>query len=200
MPLRLAFVVFLVFASAAAAQQLYRWTDEKGRVHITDTPPPASARGVQSAGTGAASGAAESQQPYELTLAVKDYPVTLYTSPGCKGPCDAARALLNKRAVPFKEVQVWDEPSNEELKRVSGANDVPTLVVGRSVHRGYEPSAYQALLDSGRYPRTGLLPPRSQAAPPPPESYDSAARPSASAAPEREAPARGPYAPRPAGN
>jgi glutaredoxin len=200
--LRLVFVVSLVFASAAAAQQLYRWTDEKGRVHITDTPPPASARGVQSAGSsGAASGAAESQQPYELTLAVKDYPVTLYTSPGCKGPCDAARALLNKRAVPFKEVQVWDEPSNEELKRVSGANDVPTLVVGRSVHRGYEPTAYQALLDSGRYPRTGLLPPRSQAAPAAPEGYDSVAKPSASsAAPERETPARGPYAPRPPAN
>jgi glutaredoxin len=202
MPSRYAFVVLLVFASAAVAQQLYRWTDEKGRVHITDTPPPASARSVQSAGAAAsaASAAPESQQPYELTLAVKDYPVTLYTSPGCKGPCEAARALLNKRAVPFKEVQVWDEPSNEELKRVSGANDVPTLVVGRSVHRGYEPSAYQALLDSGRYPRTGLLPARSQAAPPPPEGYDSVAKPSASAAPEREAPARGPYAPRPPAN
>src|SRR5688572_8581089 len=171
MPSRFAFVVLLVFASAAVAQQLYRWTDESGRVHITDTPPPASARGVQRAGPAAPSGAAEPQQPYEVSLAAKDYPVTLYTSPSCKGSCDAARALLNKRAVPFREVQVWDERSNEELKRVSGANDVPTLVVGRSVHRGYEPTAYQALLDSARYPRTGLLPPRSQPAPPPPEGY-----------------------------
>ena len=202
MPLRLAFVVLLASAAAASAQQLYRWTDEKGRVHITDTPPPASARGVQSAGRNAAgaSGSASSQQPFELTLAMKDYPVTLYTSPGCKGPCEAARALLNKRAVPFKEVQVWDGSSNEELKRVSGGDDVPTLVVGRSVHRGYEPSAYQALLDSARYPRAGLLPPRSQAAPPPPEGYDAVARPAASAVAEKEPPARGPYAPRPAGN
>jgi glutaredoxin len=182
MPSRFAFVVLLVFASAAVAQQLYRWTDESGRVHITDTPPP---------------GAAEPQQPYEVSLAAKDYPVTLYTSPTCKGPCDAARELLNKRAVPFREVQVWDERSNEELKRVSGANDVPTLVMGRSVHRGYEPTAYQALLDSARYPRTGL---RSQPAPPPPDAYDTVAKPSASAAPEREAPPRGPYAPRSPGN
>ena len=102
--------------------------------------------------------------------------------------------------MPFREVQVWDERSNEELKRVSGANDVPTLVVGRSVHRGYEPTAYQALLDSARYPRTGLLPPRSQTAPPPPEGYDTVAKPSATAVPEREAMPRGPYAPRPPGN
>ena len=198
MSLRLAFVVLLASASAAAAQQLYRWTDEKGRVHITDTPPPASARGVQSAGPNAPgpSSGSDSQQPYELTLAMKDYPVTLYTSPNCKGPCEDARALLNKRAVPFKEVQVSDEPSNEELKRVSGGNDVPTLVVGRSVHRGYEPNAYQALLDSARYPRTGLLPPRSQAAPPPPQGSDT--RPASVA--DKELPPRGPYAPRPPGN
>jgi len=40
-------VLLCAAASAALAQQLYRWTDEKGRVHITDTPPPASARNVQ---------------------------------------------------------------------------------------------------------------------------------------------------------
>ena len=34
-------------AVTAAAQQIYRWTDENGRVHITDTPPPPGARGVK---------------------------------------------------------------------------------------------------------------------------------------------------------
>jgi glutaredoxin len=201
MPSRYAFVVLLVFASAAVAQQLYRWTDEKGRVHITDTPPPASARSVQSAGAAAsaASAAPESQQPYELTLAVKDYPVTLYTSPGCKGPCEAARALLNKRAVPFKEVQVWDEQSNEELKKVSGRNDVPTLVVGRSVHVGFEEGAFNALLDSARYPKSGSMPARAQAAPPLPEGYGPPQIPVEPAAPEAtpDAPRSGPYAPKP---
>jgi len=183
-----AFVLLLACASGAAAQSLYRWIDEKGRVHITDTPPPASARSVQSVEpkVPAGSGGSETQQPYELTLAMKDFPVTLYTSPNCKAPCEAARALLNKRAVPFKEVQVWDEASNEELKRVSGGNEVPTLVVGRSVQRGYESNAYEALLDSARYPRTGLLPPRSQAVTPVKN--------------EKEEPPRGPYAPRPPRN
>jgi glutaredoxin len=187
---RFALVVLLACASgAASAQPLYRWTDEKGRVHITDTPPPASARSVQQAG-GRPQTSGEAQLPYELSLAMKAFPVTLYTSPGCKTPCEAARTLLNKRAVPFKEVQVWDEPSNEELKRVSGSNDVPTLVVGRSVHRGYEPNAYQTLLDSARYPKEGALPPRAQAAPPPPQRQERTE--DENAAPAR----RGPYAPR----
>lgn len=183
-------------AFAASAQQLYRWTDEKERVNITDTPPPASARNVQRKKPGAV-GAVAAQEPFELTQAARDFPVTLYTSPDCKEFCATARALLNKRGVPFKEVQVWDEPSNAELKRVSGGDDVPTLVVGRSVHRGYAQAPYDALLDSARYPRAGLLPPRAQAAPPPPADYN----PQGSPKIEPEAPApRGPYAPRPPRN
>jgi glutaredoxin len=190
--------VFLLAVASTASAQLYRWTDEKGRVHITDTPPPASAKGVQKKKPGEVA-AIEAQRPFELEQAMKDFPVTLYTSPNCKEGCDAARTLLNQRAVPFKEVQVWEEKSNEELKRVSGGNDVPTLVVGRSVHRGFEPGAYQALLDSARYPRAGMLTPRAQAAPPAPEGYANQvpARPGAEPVqPEPEAP-RGPYAPRP---
>jgi len=164
-------VFLLATACAASAQQLYRWTDEKGRTHITDTPPPASARDVQTKRAPGRGAGGEPQQPYELMQAMRDFPVTLYTSPGCKDLCAAARALLNQRGVPFKEVQVFDETSNQELKRVSGGEEVPTLAVGRSVHRGYAQAPWHALLDSARYPRQGLLPARSQAAPPPPQGY-----------------------------
>jgi glutaredoxin len=164
-------LLILAAACAASAQQLYRGTDEQGRTHVTDTPPPASARDVQMKRGSRGNDAEEPQQPYELRQAMRDYPVTLYTSPNCKDPCAAARALLNKRGVPFKEVQVWDETSNQELKRLSGGEEVPTLAVGRSVHRGYAQAPWDALLDSARYPRAGLLPARSQAAPPLPQGY-----------------------------
>lgn len=203
MPARLSLLVVLACAAGVASAQLYRWTDEKGRVHITDTPPPPSARNVQKKAASAGN-VVESTQPYELTQAVKDFPVTLYTSPNCKEGCDAARAALNRRSVPFKEVQVWDEKSNEELKRISGGTDVPTLVVGRSVQRGFEQAAFDSLLDSARYPRAGLLPPRAQGAPGAPEGYDPRAaaggpRPTAEPAkPEPETPApAGPYSPKP---
>jgi len=198
---RAAIAVLLGAVTFAASAQLYRWTDEKGRVHITDTPPPPTAKEVQKKKPGAGP-VVESQQPFELAQAVRDFPVTLYTSPNCKEACTAARGLLNKRSVPFKEVQVWEEKTNEELKRVSGGNDVPTLVVGRSVHRGFEAESWEALLDSARYPRAGLLPPRVQAAPAAPEGYvdERSAKPPAAepVKPEPEAPApTGPYAPKP---
>ena len=177
-------VLFFTAACMASAQQLYRWTDETGRVHITDTPPPASARNVQQKSSG--SPASEAQQPFELRQAVQNFPVTLYTAPACKEICAMARTHLNKRGIPFTEIQVGDEKSRDELRKVSGGEDVPTIMVGRSVQRGYTQEQYDALLDAARYPRSGLLTPRTQGAPPPPDDEK----------PEAEPAPTGPYAPR----
>jgi glutaredoxin len=193
----------VALAASSALAQLYRWTDEKGRVHVTDTPPPASARDVQKKKP-STSAVEPTRMPFELAQAMREFPVTLYTSPSCQELCKGARAALNKRGVPFKEVQVWDEASNDELKRIAGSNEVPTLVVGRSVHKGFEPEQFEALLDSARYPKAGSVPVRAQAAPPPPEDYQSPAEREARSKaepvkPEPEEPrATGPYAPRPA--
>ena len=195
----LSFALLMVVAAGAAQAQLYRWTDEKGRVNITDTPPPPTAKDVQTKKP--ATGAAEpAQTPFELAQAIKDFPVVLYTAPDCKQPCARARDALNKRAVPFQEIQVWEERMIEEIKRFSGNNQVPVLVVGRSVQSGFQQGAYDALLDAARYPKAGLLPPRAQAAPPPPEGFGSAeGREAPRAEPvkpaEEETTPTGPYAP-----
>jgi glutaredoxin len=200
---RAVFAVFLLLAAAAAgAQQMYRWTDENGRVHITDTPPPASATGVKK--QAARSVPAETKQgtPYELAQAMKEFPVKLYTAPSCKDPCDQARSLLNRRGVPFKEVLVWEDDTAQELKKLTGGSlEVPVLTVGRSVQKGFQQDTYDALLDSARYPRAGILPARNQAAPKPPEDYAAPgaaiqAEPAKPAAEAEEPKSTGPYAPR----
>jgi len=186
--MRWSLIVALLVEGAAQAQQLYRWTDEKGRVHITDTPPPASAKSVQKKNP-SGNVTESAPPPYELAQAMKEFPVVLYTSPICKEPCALARQALNKRGVPFKEVQVWEPQSNDELKAATGSSEVPALMVGRSVHKGFEQGAYDALLDSARYPRAGILPPRAQAAPKEPEGYVPLT--------EREAPKAEPVKPEP---
>jgi glutaredoxin len=192
--------VLALCAASAQAQQMYRWTDEKGRVHITDTPPPPGAKSVQKQ-SGAVAPSAEPQAPFELAQAQRDFPVVLYTSPPCKQPCDQARAALNRRGVPFKEVLIWDEDSQEQLKKVAGQSDeVPVLTVGRSVHKGFTQEGYDSLLDSARYPRAGILPARTQPAPKIPEDYVSPENrgnvPPAEPIKPAEEPKPGPYSPR----
>jgi glutaredoxin len=180
---------------------MYRWTDENGRVHITDTPPPPSAKGVQKQKARSVPAEGEQGSSYELAQAMKEFPVTLYTAPSCKEPCQQARAALNRRGVPFKEVQVWEEDTARDLRKLTGGTlDVPVLTVGRSVQKGFQQDAYDALLDSARYPKAGLIAARNQAAPKAPEGYAAPgaaqAEPAKPAATAEEPRPTGPYAPR----
>jgi glutaredoxin len=161
-----------VFAIGAGAQ-VYRWTDEQGRVHITDTPPPASAKGVKRGDSGGAPNYAPTppaapkssqQEPFALQQAKSKYPVTLYTIPNCEG-CNQARRILNARGVPFKEISLTDAAQMDEFKQTVGGNTVPAIIVGSTVQKGFEEGAYQALLDAAGYPATGVLPPRNQTQP-----------------------------------
>lgn len=193
-PMRSAIFAVLLAATCAASAQMYRWTDDKGRVHITDTPPPPGAKGVKRSSYGGGSAAAEDADlPFAVRAPAKNSPVTLYTAPECES-CGAARKLLNARGVPFREVSVIDENQALALKQASGGLSVPTIVVGGSVQRGFETGAYQSLLDIAGYPPAGAVAPRSQAAPKPPPPAAADGR--APAAEEPSAPASGPYAPR----
>jgi glutaredoxin len=188
-------VIFAVLlgAACAASAQLYRWTDDKGRVHLTDTPPPPTAKNVRSRSPAAPAASADGEnQPYSLQVAAKNFPVTLFTAPDC-APCGTARSLLNARGVPFQEVSAVDQRQREQLQQAVGSLSVPSLRVGSSVQKGFEQGAYDSLLDSAGYPRAGILPPRHQVepkpAPPKPASGDAQAD-------EEPAARRGPYTPR----
>jgi len=164
-----ALVAGLLLSAALAAQaQQYRWVDEKGRVQYTDTPPPASAKGVQKKNLNTGPAAGSSAEPYALQVARKSAPVKLYSSPDCGAMCDGARTLLNQRGIPFSEVSVADAAQLEEFKKVTGGTAVPVMFVGQSMHKGFEAGSYQRALDAAGYPAAGLLRPRNQPAPPPP--------------------------------
>ena len=188
-----AIAFMLSLACGAAHAQPYRWTDAEGRTHYSDTPPPSSATNVTTPATRASVTQSEAT-PFGLEKAIKESPVTLYTAPSCKEACAQARAALNRRGVPFKEIQVWNEQTNDELKRLSGGNQVPVLLVGRLKQVGFAQSAFDDTLDIAGYPAAGVLPARAQTAPEIPQGYGPSGQAGATPA---EAPQKlGPYAPR----
>jgi glutaredoxin len=117
---------------------------------------------------------------------VKTNPVTLYSTPECEA-CGEARKLLNARGIPFKEVSVVEDAQIEQLKKTIGSASVPSMTVGKNVQKGFEEGTYHRALDAAGYPRQGVLPPRSQAAPGPNTP--------AQAEPAAEPAAAGPYSP-----
>jgi glutaredoxin len=184
---RVAIAIALALAATAAHAQLYRWVDKDGKVQYTDTVPPASARDVQKRARDAGPGDTP-QGSFDVQLATKRFPVVLYTSEPCP-PCKDARDLLAKRGVPFREVQVGTDQTRDELKKVSGAVEVPVMTVGRDVQRGFEPAMFNDALDTAGYPKT---------APPgaPQQAAKSAPKPQATAeAKPAVEPPRGRYTP-----
>lgn len=164
MLMRFAVLAGLLCAGATALAQQYRWVDDQGRPHYSDTPP-AKAKAVTKSEAKAPRPPEDPPPPYEVQRAMNDFPVTLYTAPSCKETCESARATLNKRGIPFAEVPVESPETRDRVKALTGAVGVPVLVVGRSVFNGYEPTGYQGLLDSAGYPKEGAVPARSQRAP-----------------------------------
>lgn len=145
----------LVFALAVQAQ-LYRWTDEGGKVHYTDTQPPANAKNVEKkeAAHPSAADAAAAQRSYALQQAVKNFPVTIYTSKDCGKPCKEGIEYLKKRNVPFTEKVVAKREEIDELIKLAGAPRVPVMVVGVSVLKDFEEQGWSEALDTAGYPKT----------------------------------------------
>ena len=153
-------IAFSLLAFALTAQaQLYRWTDESGKVHYTDTPPPANAKNVQKKGSarpGGAEAASAAQQPYALQQAVKNFPVVVYTSKDCGDPCKKGLAYLNKRGVPYTEKVVAKQDEIDELIKLAGAAGVPVMVVGIAIQKGYGEQSWSEALDTAGYPKAGV--------------------------------------------
>ena len=183
----------LVFAVPAQAAQLYRWVDDKGRVEWRDTPPPATAKKVEKRTIGG-SVIETSTLPYSLQQAVKNFPVTLYTS-NCGEGCDKARAHLLRRGVPFTQKNPQDDVEAYK-KLTNGGMQVPLLFIGRERLTGYEEGAWNSALDSAGYarqPAPGYVAPKPAAAAvaaPKPQAAQPAPAPGEADAPPPSAPAQ----------
>ncbi len=144
--------------SSSWAQQMYRWVDKEGHVHYTQQPPARdAAKSVEQKKLGGGN-VVEGQTPFALQQAMQKYPVVLYTSPGCKEGCSEARALLSKRGIPYREVSVSDQQTNDQLRKSTGDNKVPALMVGTLVQKGFQPEALHSALDTAGYPRSPVFP------------------------------------------
>lgn len=150
---RIAFCCLLLACGLAQAGELYRWVDERGVVSYSDRPPPATAKKAQRI-KGKANVVEVDKESYALKQAKQLSPVTLYVT-DCGQFCNQATDFLKQRGIPF----VPKDPSKEpeiavELKKLTGAVDVPVIVVGGSHYKGFDAASWGRLLDAASYPKT----------------------------------------------
>ena len=156
MIVRLLILLFFGCVSPLAmAGDTYRWEDEQGRVYYSDQPPPAGARNVRR--TRKYGDEEEQALPYRLQVVADKSPVTLYVT-DCGEPCDEARELLIARGVPHTLFDPSDARVQEQLMALTGGElEVPVVVVGEAILRGFQESEWNAALDAAGYPSYAMI-------------------------------------------
>jgi len=149
----LALASLAIFASVSRAGELYRWVDAAGKVNYGDVLPP-NAMQVEVKRFPEDTTSSE-YLPYETLRAQQNFPVTLYVGESCGDLCAQARAMLNKRGIPFTEKSLKSKKDIETFKQLSGFDAfIPTLAVGKSYLKGFVESQWNGELDFAGYPKT----------------------------------------------
>ena len=148
----LVIVILLGLVTMAHAAQVYEWVDEKGVKQYTQQPPPPNIKNVTQKRL--VTSVVETRGPsYSMQQAMKNFPVTLYTT-DCGDPCKSARAHLARRGIPFTEKNPQKPDEIDNFKKLTGGGmEVPLLLIGelRTI-KGYLASEWDAAFDQAGYP------------------------------------------------
>ena len=161
----------LAMPALEASAQVYRWTDSKGKKHVTDAPPPRTAK--ESRYYDLRQRDENQNRPLKRKKRpaknFKFTPVMLYTSPSCGAACDETRKLLTERGVAFTEKVVKDELDEEWLLKQTGEKILPSVTVGTTIQKGFEPERLNTILNNAGFPKAVKMPEnKALDAPPPP--------------------------------
>ena len=161
-------VVFFTatYVLPAAADGLYKWVDDRGRVTYQNTPPPEDAESVERSAISATVNEAtseevESESPAvcgteeveatEETAEEEVVSITLFTNPECT-TCEDMRAYFEESEIAFEEIDISEDTDQaEEMKQKHGHNDVPTIVVGNKSITGGSVNDLQTLLKNSGF-------------------------------------------------
>lgn len=136
-----------------AMGQIYRWTDEKGRVVYGNEPPSSTKASVVQdrinsyGGTPQVQRAPASPKPAAASPAGA---VVMYATSWCKY-CAQARSYFTRKGIAYVEHDVEKSAAaNAEFKRLGGRG-VPLIVYGGDTMRGFSEPSFEAFI--ARKPR-----------------------------------------------
>ena len=146
------FVLLSAFLCQTAMADLYKWTDEKGEVQITDYPPPEN-KNVKDVQVYKApsenlinSQNDADQKSSSKDKAGKEKDVVLYTKNDCMD-CDKAREYLKSKNVPFTEYNMdIDKNAAIERKKIDDSEDVPLAIINKNQVFGFTEAIYNKVL------------------------------------------------------
>ena len=140
------FAALLLALPAIASGQVYRWTDEAGRVHYGDKPPAdRKAKAVQDRISSYDGAAQVTTARKAATPAQGSAQVVLYSAVWCKY-CRQAKAYFAGRGLKYEERDVEASPGARREYEQLGGRGVPVILVGRQRMDGYDQGRLESML------------------------------------------------------
>jgi glutaredoxin len=143
-----------LYLSSTAAAEIYKWVDDKGEMHISDSPSPTAKpagkievyKDTQEDSPGAGPAPVKKKEDSRPALEKKKADVVLYTTSWCPY-CRRARDYLRSKGVDFIEYDIEkDKEAAIRKRQLDNKGGVPFAVInGRSI-RGFSASAYDRAL------------------------------------------------------
>ena len=143
--------LLILAAASAAAQPIYRWTDDKGRVQYGAQPPPnAKARPVEDRINSYTGPVLVQPAPAaSRSVSAPSGMVVMYSTSWC-GYCKKARAYFDRNRIRYVEHDVEkSEAAHAEYKRLGGRG-VPLIAYEGRLMTGFDERSFEALVARGR--------------------------------------------------
>ena len=137
------------WGATVAVSGVYKWTDDQGRVHYSDSPPAGAQAAQVKIRVNSIAGPAMVSTVRSAQAAVKDK-VRIYTTSWC-GYCKKAKAHLAARSVSFDEVDVESSERGHQEFTAIGGRGVPVVLVGDQRMDGFDPSTLDEMLRKAGY-------------------------------------------------
>lgn len=130
-------LLLLVLSIAPVQAQIYRWVDENGQVHFSDTDP----------------GNAQTYTPQQANVADpyagngEPPSIRIFTAEWC-GVCKKAKQYMRAKDIAFVEYDIEKDPHGRNEYRMLGGRGVPLITIGDQIMHGFSPGRFEKLLNS----------------------------------------------------
>ncbi len=137
----------IIMATSGAHAGMYKYTDEKGRVHYTDKPPSNVTSHVVNTRINTYSSSLPSKQDSAGShTSGKRKTVTIYTASWC-GVCTKAIAYMRKNGIVFTEYDIEkSSKGRRDYKRMKGRG-VPIILVGNMRMNGFNQRKFEQMIE-----------------------------------------------------
>ncbi len=134
--MRLILFFSLLICCISAFAEVYKWVDKNGRIHYSDSPPPAEQK-AQTLDTG---------ELNTVNTEVADIgpKVVIYTTSWC-GPCKTAKAWFKKQGIAFTEYDIEKSRRGKREYDKLGEKSVPVILVNGQKMVGFNPQRFKQL-------------------------------------------------------